>query len=287
MPGVLLNRDEFLALATFGSVRVANGRFQDEDNTDALFSCAPDFGLIDSNNWLLIKTESALTGTTALELSLSDISSYHPIEEKGLGFWKAELKPFKLRLGKPSLTEAFATWSAQTQVRRRTRLVTGFLQACGLPQETAQLDLDTENRLAHAIASLDGDFGTLSFEIKACLGMSGFTSLDEAAVQPLLSQAEIVSWPHACLADDLLNGQPTQQVISHSCVGLLARIRGLMERGELDGNSTRGLVALIRRLPSAAEAGICSHALIGGLDDAALHASTIQAGRDAEQSTAG
>jgi hypothetical protein len=284
MADILITRDEFLALATFGSVRMASGRIRVDENTPEgttdLFACAPDFGIIDSNNWLLLKITSANSDTSAFELTFAEISSFHPLEDKGRDFWNSELKPYKLRIGKTALTEAFVAWAAQAESRRRARLISEYILAHGFPEEPAFLTPEAESRLNQIITSLDGDFGSLSFEIKACLGMSGITSFDDAGLQGVLSQADLVRWPHARLVDGHFNGQFAQTGISLSCIGLLARIRGLIERGELDSKATDSCVALIRQLPSPPEAGLCSQHLIAGLDDAALHASIVQAHRD-------
>ena len=291
MADILITRDEFLALATFGSVRVASGRIRVDGNTPQstteLFDCAPDFGILDSNNWLLLKITSTKIDTSAFEITFEKISSFHPLEDKGRNFWKSELKPYKLRLGKAALTEAFVAWVAQTESRRRARLISEYILAHGFPEEPAFLTPEAEDRLNQIMTSLDGDFGSLSFEIKACLGMSGITSFDDEGLQGVLSQADLVTWPHARLVDGLINGQFAQTGVSFSCIGLLARIRGLTERGELDSDATACCVALIRQLPAPPEAGICTQRLIAGLDDAALHASIVQARRDSEKSSKG
>ena len=287
MADILITRDEFLALATFGSVRVVSGRIRVDENTPEgtadLFACAPDFGIIDSNNWLLLKITATKGSSSAFELTLAAISSFHPLEDKGRNFWKSELKPFKLRIGKTALTDAFVGWAAQAESRRRARLIGEYILAHGFSAEPASLSLEAESRLNQVFTSLDGDFGSLSYEIKACLGVSGVTSFDDAGLQEVLSQADLVTWPHARLVDGLFNGQFAQTGVSLSCIGLLARIRGLIERGELDSDATACCVALIRQLPSPPEAGLCTQRLIAGLDDAALHASIVQVRRDSEK----
>ena len=292
MADILITRDEFLALATFGAVRVASGRIRVDKNapesTNDLFDCAPDFGILDSNNWLLLKITSAKIETSAFEITLEKIFSFHPLEDKGRDFWKSELKPHKLRIGKTALTEAFVAWSSQAESRRRTRLISEYIHAHGLPEEPAFLTHEAEGRLNQIVTSLDGDFGSLSFEIKACLGMSGITSFDDESLQGVLSQTDLIVWPHGRLVDGHLNdGQFARTSISLSCIGLLARIRGLIERSELDSDATACCVALIRQLPAPPEAGICTQRLIAGLDDAALHASIVQARRDSEKSSKG